>query len=389
VTARDGDEVEVRHPDFGPPRRYRGAVRTVLDFFAEARTPDAFGAAFAAPPGTLDTLLDDLLLATPAELEAVETLRRVQPRLPPPDAPRPRRAPGLADLVGRGEAFRRDHWPHRFAHTRASPRLLRLLDATPELGDVEALARAWGAPFEAWRPGQGFTAAPWLMTVLYRRGWTLYLLEVERWLPALRGLADGLARDLGVGRERITFQAFASRAGAGSPPHCDFDLNFNVQLRGRKTWRVAENRHLEHPREAHALGAAPSEEIRAYARAPLPVRMPRDAHRFETTRGSVVFLPRGVWHGTRASQASFSLNCVVVPPTWLELLQGELDRRLRTDAGLREYAIGLGDEGRAEAHRARLRDALSRLADAAAALDPDELLARWAATGDPPPRRGR
>ena len=103
---------------------------------------------------------------------------------------------------------------------------------------------------------------------LYERGDTLYIIKLDESIPELVGYKTLLARDLGVHPHHITVEGFASRGGLALPMHYDLDLNFNVQLRGEKTWRVAQNDHVENP--LHSYHVTQDRKPPKYARSPMP-----------------------------------------------------------------------------------------------------------------------
>jgi 50S ribosomal protein L16 3-hydroxylase len=92
--------------------------------------------------------------------------------------------------------------------------------------------------------------------------------------------------------------------------------------------------------------------------------------------GSVLFLPRGYWHQTRARAGSLSLNFTFDQPCWADVVLPEIRRALLREERWRELAQGAGTPGRAAAAAAerRLGELLRGLArdldaiDAAAAI---------------------
>lgn len=217
----------------------------------------------------------------------------------------------------------------------------------PELQSPEALMRIWrdhsvGAwPSAAMPSARSFQAFPEQLPAVFNSGFTLYFRSVERCVPALAPLARQLETDLCLPPGCITCEAFASNAGTGAKMHLDPNMTFNVQMLGRKTWRVADNYQVTRPHTGFAVGEAPSPELLRYAHAPLPSAMPADAITFETAPGSVVYVPHGQWHATEASDMSFAVLFTVTHDPWVSLVTKALAERLRDSEAWREIPIGL------------------------------------------------
>ena len=71
----------------------------------------------------------------------------------------------------------------------------------------------------------------------------------------------------------------------------------------------------------------------------MPERMPADSRSIVLEPGSLLFVPRGVWHSTHASSDALSLNFTYSAPTWIDLLMAALRSRLAQASEWRETAI--------------------------------------------------
>lgn len=135
-------------------------------------------------------------------------------------------------------------------------------------------------------------------------------------------------------------ELFASKAGSGTPPHFDHEVNLNIQLRGRKKWTVAPNILAPNPCHPYKpMEGPPQGFAKLYIPADLPNEIPTPHERFETAAGSIVFLPQGYWHSTVAQTDSIALSIVLVPPTWLDLALRAIKRRLIVDEKWRARAF--------------------------------------------------
>ena len=246
-----------------------------------------------------------------------------------------------------------------------------------ELSDVRQLVKKRGLRFSVFGK-RGFRVgvnSPGDALAFYDRGETLYIVGLDRAFPGLATACRRLASDLGVDPRYVHVEGFASPPGAGASMHYDFDVNFNVQIEGEKTWTIAPNEEVENPLRSHhakrgVVGVGP------FGGRPLPSKMPSNAATHRAVPGSVVFLPRGIWHETVVHSRSFAIAFVVKPPTVAKLLLAELEGRLRQRAEWRAYALGR--------HRRQLvARALETLPSLVREIEADELLfeivrARWA-----------
>lgn len=255
---------------------------------------------------------------------------------------------GLASLLGTAGVDGYDSFNPAQPHVAHGP-LDRVagLAAVPELQGPDALIRVWrdltvsAWPSTAMPSARSFQARPDELSAAFETGFTLYFRSVETNVPALVPLARRLEDDLCLPAGTVTCEAFASTVGAGAKMHFDPNATFNVQILGRKTWRIAENRAVTYPHTGFAVGDDPDEGLARYAHAPFPVAMPDDAVAFDASPGSVVYIPHGYWHATEARELSFAVLFTVVQENWASLLTRHIATQLRAGEAWREIPIGL------------------------------------------------
>lgn len=259
------------------------------------------------------------------------------------------------------------------------------LSRIPELQDVERLCETTSGPVTVFEKGgrqtdleRGADAFPY-----YVDGGTLYFRRLQESIPALAKLSDRLARDFEVWPEDVAVEAFASRDGSGAGMHFDSEQNFNIQLRGRKSWRLCENDCVELPMQSFVAGLKTvPPELSSYSVEPFPSRMPNAARSVKMREGSVLYLPRGYWHETLVQGDSFAVCFAVKPPVWAGVLLDALRRRLVQDPAWREGVFGLAGKPRRHAQLKRdLGKLLPAFAALAASLDAEDILPKAAAPG--------
>jgi len=248
------------------------------------------------------------------------------------------------------DVFLRDYFPQRL-HVSHGPlgRFARLLDVD-QLKDAESVARACRTRVRVWSRGVDVRVDGVDAMECYRAGMTLYMNEVERFIPAVDRLVRRVATDLGIPFDSCGGELIASKPGAGASMHFDSDDGFNIQIRGRKRWRTAPNRWVAHPLVSYGVGFADiGRQLSAHASGPMPDRMPAGSRTHYVRPGSVVYLPRGTWHETQVVGRDESLALVVNlrVPNWADRVIEALKRRLLSRPRFRatafeRYASGSG-----------------------------------------------
>lgn len=305
------------------------------------------------------------------------------------------KVPGLLRLLAKGEAsdrlgallgdlpvsrFRDEYWPDAVFVAHGPLSRVEEIQSIGGLASVDALLDVWPGQVRLADTQGGRLVSPEQARALYRDGCHLAFGEVERVLPDLSPWLEQIRWDLDLpintyGRCHV----YASPDATGEIPHFDENVNFVLQLRGEKTWRVAPNRHVKWP-TARYTSAYPqvSAPLRAYTAGALPTSLPDDAESIRLEPGSFLVVPRGYWHETRAGGDSLSLNFTYDQPTWLDVLLPEIQRELVRHEHWRELATGAGATRPAAAAAARqhLADLISRIAGDLGGLDAGSAIAR-------------
>ncbi len=210
---------------------------------------------------------------------------------------------------------------------------------------------------------------------LLEQGYTLYYKQLRRCVPALDAAAKRLAKELGAFERCVECEVFLSNAGSGAGMHADYDINLNIQLRGRKQWRIAPNRHVKNPPSM----CLPARQIDSKAQADVaekrfPSEMPPEAVRVNTSPGSVVFIPRGYWHETLCEEDSLAVVFAIKGPDFAQLFGQVLLERLRRSPDWRQFAVGPAQTARRLDLERNLRVLLDEVAEALSTITVDDLL---------------
>ena len=133
--------------------------------------------------------------------------------------------------------------------------------------------------------------------------------------------------------------AYAAPRGGGLPAHFDAYSNFIFQISGEKVWKLRENENVHDPVEHYDQHEYPyvPDELRAYWSGEAPDARLSDGWIEVLRPGSLMFLPRGIWHKTESSDATLSINITFSSPTYLDAILAELRRCLVADARWRAF----------------------------------------------------
>ncbi len=222
--------------------------------------------------------------------------------------------------------------------------ILKALSSLPFLESLESLLEHWTTDVQVHLPdlrdeaNSLDTDAANAMT-FYRQGMGLLFNDAQTLSPLLGDWLEEIRKTIGVsamsyGRNLI----YATPDGKGTAPHFDQNINFVLQLKGTKHWKVATNHHLLNPMTRHTMGQPVDPEMLTYLERPMPTEMPAEALDFELKPGSLLYVPRGSWHSTEAEGDALALNFTFTAPTWVDLLTAALRGRLITSPEWRETA---------------------------------------------------
>ena len=193
----------------------------------------------------------------------------------------------------------------------------------------------------------------------YEAGATVTLLGLERTVPEARRLVDELCAELGLAGGLVRCGAYLSPAGHGVPFHFDAHEVIVIQIAGTKTWRFAPDDLAQ-----EESGTFRPADVRVYWHGAPARREPLTARQVVMSPGSVLFLPRGVWHETRAEVASLSLSIGLKFPTWVDLVTDTVRLGLLADPRWRQPVLQEPGSTGWRRRRAQLAQALRSLGDA-------------------------
>ena len=181
---------------------------------------------------------------------------------------------------------------------------------------------------------------------LYEAGFTLYFHNlsaspIDAWL-------DALDEELGLVHGVTRVSAFASRRGRGLKAHFDQNDNFVCQAQGVKRWRIADNTSVKNPTAGFTVGAKMMPVHQVEAPNGFPAELPKPFKIVEMSPGTVMFMPRGMWHDTETlDTASLHFNIQSGLAMWKDAIEFVLTKTSALHGDdLREPIIRLFENGR-------------------------------------------
>lgn len=226
---------------------------------------------------------------------------------------------------------------------------LQILRNLPQLKSLKDLINQWPGKVSVHLPDardeiSSVEVDPKDALKLYQNGMGLLFNRANLYSEVLQEWSQGLTKELGL--SSLTFARsliYATPHGKGTAPHFDQNINLVLQIHGTKIWKLAANHSVSHPTVRHTIGRPVDEELQSYLEEELPLKMPDETVTFELKPGSLLFVPRGIWHSTQAEGDALALNFTFSPPTWADLFLSALKGRLNSVAQWRETALGVSD----------------------------------------------
>ena len=198
---------------------------------------------------------------------------------------------------------------------------------------------------------------------LFKSGKSLIFNDANNHSEKLEQWAHGLRADLGL--SNLTYSRsllYAVPTGTGTDPHFDQNINFVIQLKGTKTWMIARNKYVANPLTRYTIGTEMDPELQSYAKK-MPTEFPSEYDEVTLTPGSILFVPRGSWHTTKAGdEDTLALNFTYSSPSWIDLLSAALRGRLAQSPYWRETADFVNDEENVNEAISKLNLLISELA---------------------------
>jgi 50S ribosomal protein L16 3-hydroxylase len=222
----------------------------------------------------------------------------------------------------------------------------------------------------------------------YEKGAALEFDFTDLFIPQSRRWVENLKSDLRLPEGTLSkVIVYAAKNGGGFKAHFDAYTNFIFQIKGEKIWKLYENHNVENPTLHYDLAEAPyyPEELKKYWTGEPPAEDLPDADVVKLTPGSMLYLPRGVWHSTKSDEETLAINITFGQPTWLDLLLSEMRSRLVSNSKWRELALNYNSLNNEEKNKVfkDIDNILSLLRKEVEKITPEDLLKHQSGDFDP------
>ena len=207
-------------------------------------------------------------------------------------------------------------------------------------------------------------------------GLTLHYVDMDQCLPGAAAFARQFEGELGLHEGTVRISVFNSPRDDGLPCHYDPTELISIQLHGTKEFRYAPVQEIRDPCGNQFVPMGPVfDDLYAQATHGFPEPGTANFERVRMEPGSVLFLPRGTWHHTVASEDSLSISIMInVPPAMIPLLE-QLGQLLLQDSAWRRPFFGrCGTRGHDRDARDQAARLLAALPATIARLSPDDLV---------------
>ena len=276
------------------------------------------------------------------------------------------------------ERFLREFWPERVFHSHGPLSRLPAVFTAPELASFQTLASRYQGRLGF---GRG-SVSPRMITMqeanpahLYEMGLSVYLPDLELCLPGSEDFLRALEAELGLEPFSCHMTVWASPRADGASTHFDGEDVISVQLAGTKQFDVAPMKEYAYPfGPQYGPGGAAFNEMYPQLERGFPDAERAEFQTVEMKPGSVLFVPRGTWHRTRAEQDSFAISIGMSPPCAVDLILEQLKYLLLQDPECRRPLYGVrGDAKQRQDALDRAHKALNRAQAAVGAISTADL----------------
>ncbi len=233
------------------------------------------------------------------------------------------------------------------------PSELRVLRELPQVSSLKTLLESWNEHVQVHLPdlrdeASALDVPPSEAQKYFDQGMGLLFNDVNRFSPVLQNWLDEIRADLGISAQSYgRCLIYATPDGKGTAPHFDQNINFVLQIHGTKKWTLATNESVNNPMVRHTMGQPVDPEMISYLSKTMPEKMPEKTTTFDLRPGSLLFVPRGVWHSTEAHGDALALNFTFTAPAWADLFLAALRSRLLLSPEWRESAL-VAEKGKFE-----------------------------------------
>ncbi|HGE7613770.1 hypothetical protein COE01_21245 [Bacillus thuringiensis] len=258
------------------------------------------------------------------------------------------------------ESFLTNYWPKKYLLSNGDVSRFDNIFAFNKINTVEDIIKLYKNPVmvvgdAVIEESEGITdrilVSPAECLEWYEKGAALEFDFTDIFIPEVRKAINQLKKELRLPEGTSTKAIiYAAKNGGGFKTHFDAYTNFIFQIKGRKIWKLMDNNNVDNPMQHYDLAEYPykPEELQTYWKGEGPDEELSKGEIIELIPGSMLYLPRGLWHSTKSNEETLAFNITFGQPTWLELLLFSIRKELITDPKWRELACNYSSLSEAE-----------------------------------------
>lgn len=277
------------------------------------------------------------------------------------------------------ETFINDYWPERLFFAQRDPDQLPALFRSDALQGFESLAAVHEGPLTITHRDDGARMvradkADAAERMASRA--TVMFGDIAARIPGADAFLLQLETELGINYQSTVLSAWASASDSGVACHYDSKDVISVHLKGHKRWEVAPAPDLRNPVfNQYSPGTLPFDEMYAQMRSGFPSWEGLNFQTIDMAPGSILYIPRGTWHRTMATDDSLAVTINLDPATGLDAALEIIRNILAQDPQWREPLYGAwGNEAQRKAAATRLTRCLASLPRVTSRLKADDLI---------------
>ena len=209
--------------------------------------------------------------------------------------------------------------------------------------------------------------------LLRKMGLSLYLLDLPSNVPGTDKFLREVEQAFGAKEGIARIGAFAAPVHNGVTSHFDSEEVISIQLEGVKRFYIAPMHEIPYPYGMQfGPGYRAYDDLYPQMSGGIPKVDNAEFQCVEMRPGSVLFMPRGTWHRTEATQESLSVSIILRQPAPFEEILEQLRHTLLRDPEWRRplYILDRGDENL----RKQIDTLLQDLPNACKTLSVDDIL---------------
>ena len=276
------------------------------------------------------------------------------------------------------ETFVKDYWPTHLFYAQLNLNQLPYFFRDDALQGYDSLAAVFEGPISITHKDDGAQMLRASNTEAAERmasRATVMFGDIGAQITGADDFLVKLEAELGLNYKSAVLSAWASTAKSGAACHYDAADVISVHLKGHKRWELAPATDLRNPiSNQYSPGTLPFDEMYSQMRSGFPSWEGLEFQSIDMVPGSILFIPRGTWHRTFATEESLAVTINLTPATVLDATVDIIKNILAQDPNWRAPMYGAwGNDAQRKAAMTRLEQCLASLPEVTSGIKAEDL----------------